>query len=527
MFRRRACGGDLGRGPAEKARNTLQTYVSQLRKAIGHDRIQGQTPGYRLRLEPRELDAERFDKLIADARKARAMAPGVVVSLLDEALELWRGPALSDVAGEGSLLAEAARLNELKLVASEERIDALLAIGEHGRVIGQIEALVSHDPLREQLWGQLMLALYREGRQADALNAYQRARETLADELGIDPSPELSRLQERMLKQDPALELRGEPLRGYRLLEKIDEGTVGTIFRAIQPHVGRDVVVKVINESIAANPGFIRRFEQEAQSVAALEHPHLVPVYDYWREPSGAYLVSRYLRGGNLRALQERGGLETAQRARILGQVCAALAFAHRQGVAHGNVKASDVLLDAEGNAYLGDFRIGAGPPPDPEEDVRGLARLVQGLFAADMPRHLAELTERAEVGADAPTADEFAEAARMAFEPTVDRLPAVDARNPYKGLRPFTEADATDFFGRGALVKRVLGRMKEAAPERGSSPWWARAGAGSRQWLAPESFRPSGGELSSRLRRISSSPRCSLDRTRSMSSRRRSCVSP
>jgi WD40 repeat protein/DNA-binding SARP family transcriptional activator len=452
-----------GEDPPTKARNTLQTYVSQLRKAIGHDRIQSRTPGYRLRLEPLELDAECFSKLLADARKARAMASGVVVSLLDEALELWRGPALSDVAGEGSLLAEAARLNELRLVANEERIDALLAIGDQGRVIGQMEALISQNPLRERIWGQLMLALYREGRQADALNAYQRAREILADELGIDPSPELRRLHERILKQDPALELRGEPLRGYRLLEKIDEGSLGTVFRAIQPHVGRDVVVKIINESIAADPGFIRRFEQEAQSVATLEHPHLIPVYDYWREPSGAYLVSRYLRGGNLRALQERGALDVAQRARILGQVCSGLAFAHKQGVAHGNMKASDVLLDAEGNAYLGDFQIGVGAPASPEEDVRGLARLVQGLFAADLPRHLAELTERAEVGADVPGADEFVEAARDAFEPEVSRVPAVDARNPYKGLRPFTEADAGDFFGRGALVERVLGRMKEA----------------------------------------------------------------
>lgn len=446
-----------------KARNTLQTYVSQLRKAIGADRIQSQTPGYRLRLEPLELDAERFANLLAEARKARGTAPSIVASRLDEALDLWRGPALSDVAAEGTLLAEAARLNELKLVASEERIDALLAIGEQGRVIGQAEALVSHDPLRERIWGQLMLALYREGRQADALQSYQRAREILADELGIDPSPELSRLQERILKQDPGLELRGEPLRGYRLLEKIDHGPVGAVFRAIQPHVGRDVVVKIVHEGIAADPGFIRRFEQEAQSVAALEHPHLVPVYDYWREPIGAYVVSRYLRGGNLRALQERGAVDTERRMRILEQICSGLAFAHKQGVVHGDVKASDVLLDAEGNAYLGDFRIGVGPPPRPEEDVRGLARLIQGLFAADMPRHLIELTERAEMGVDAPSADEFAEAARMASEPTASPRPDVDARNPYKGLRPFSEADAADFFGRGGLVERSLDRMREA----------------------------------------------------------------
>ena len=152
-----------------------------------------------------------------------------------------------------------------------------------------------------------MLGLYRDGRQAEALNAFQRAREILADELGIDPSPELLRLHERILKQDPGLELRGEPLRGYRLLEKVDDGPTGIVFRAIQPHVERDVAVKMFHEGIAADPEFVRRFDPDAQAIAALEHPHIAPIYDYWREPGRAYIVSRYLRGGSLRAIEERG----------------------------------------------------------------------------------------------------------------------------------------------------------------------------------------------------------------------------
>ena len=131
--------------------------------------------------------------------------------------------------------------------------------------------------------GLLMLAFYREGGQAEALRAYQRVREILADELGIDPSPELVRLHQRALQQDPGLDLRGEPLRGYRLLEKIDAGPTGLVFRALQPRVERDVAVKIVHEAIAADPEFVRRFDADAQAVAALEHPHIAPIYDYWR----------------------------------------------------------------------------------------------------------------------------------------------------------------------------------------------------------------------------------------------------
>jgi WD40 repeat protein/DNA-binding SARP family transcriptional activator len=456
-----------GDEPPEKARNIIQTYVSHLRKALGHDRIEWRTPGYRLRLDHSEFDAARFEALVREAKRALPVDPNVAVGTLEDALALWRGPALADLADQPSLMAEATRLDNLRLEAQEARIDGLLAIGAQPRAIGELEVLLADNPLREKLWGLLMVALYREGRQADALSVFQRAREILADELGIDPSPDLVRLHERVLRQDPGLDLRGEPLRGYRLLEKIDDGPTGVVFRAIQPRVERDVAVKIFPGDIAAEPDFVRRFEQETQAVAALEHPHIVPIHDYWREPGRAYIVSRYLRGGSLRAREERGkALDGDPALRVVEQVASAIAFAHRQGVAHGNLGPPSVRFDGEGNAYVGDFVVGVGPGPDPSSDVRELARLVRRLLGPDAPGHLGDLCERAELGTEIVGADAIAQAARSALErtPTV-RPRQVDERNPYKGLRAFTEADARDFFGRGELVQSLLARMREEGP--------------------------------------------------------------
>ena len=453
-----------GEDPPEEVRNVIQTYVSRLRKVLGPDRILSHPPGYRLRVDQSELDAARFDALMRDAKKALAVDPNIAVGTFEDALALWRGPALADLADQPSLLAEAARLDDLRLEAQEGRIEGLLACRAQARAIGELEVLLGRHPLRERLWTLLMLALYRDGRQAEALQAYQRARETLAEELGIDPSPELARLHERVLKQDPGLELRGEPLRGYRLLEKIGEGRTGVIYRAIQPHVGRDVAAKIVHEHVASSPAFVRRFEPDAQAVAALEHPHIAPVHDYWREPGRAFVVSRYFRGGSLRALEERGGSLKGDRAvRMIEQIASALAFAHRQGVTHGNVAMSNVQFDAEGNAYLADFRIGSEARVDPEDDVRQLAILIRRWVPKDS--RMADLAEQAEIGREGLDAEALAQAARASLEPGAAAPPPsqVGARNPYKGLRPFTEADSGDFFGRGELIHRLVARLDES----------------------------------------------------------------
>ncbi|MGH2992910.1 MAG: BTAD domain-containing putative transcriptional regulator [Solirubrobacterales bacterium] len=204
----------------ETAGNVLQVYVGKLRRALEPTRARGgageilltRAPGYILRVEPGQLDTESFERLLTEGRGAREAGENpVAAETLRAALELWRGPALADFTYEPFAQGEIARLEELRLVALEERFDADLALGRHGDLVGELEALVSEHPLRERLRGQLMLALYRSSRQADALEIYRETRHTLVEELGIEPSPVLQRLEAAILRQDPALEPSIEP----------------------------------------------------------------------------------------------------------------------------------------------------------------------------------------------------------------------------------------------------------------------------------------------------------------------------
>ena len=203
-----------GNEPTENAATALYGYVSQLRKALGdggRQLLRTRAPGYLIELESAQLDATRAEALVADGRAAlRAGEPARAATILREALSLWRGPPLTELAFESFAQVEIRRLEELRLAALEERIEADLALGRHGDVIGELEALVAEHPLRERLRGQLMLALYRGGRQAEALAAYQDGRRALVEELGIEPSRPLQELEQAILRQDPALELAEE-----------------------------------------------------------------------------------------------------------------------------------------------------------------------------------------------------------------------------------------------------------------------------------------------------------------------------
>src|SRR5215510_13165525 len=198
--------------PPETAPHAVQVYVSQLRKALGPV-IATRPPGYALEVDPERVDAHRFTRLAQEARAA--LEGGAAESaevVLREALALWRGPALSDFVYEPFAQTHIARLEELRTVVVEERIEADLALGQHVELVSELEALVQAERLRERPRAQLMLALYRSGRQADALAAYRDARKTLVEELGIDPGPELRELEAAILRQDESLLLEDTPL---------------------------------------------------------------------------------------------------------------------------------------------------------------------------------------------------------------------------------------------------------------------------------------------------------------------------
>jgi DNA-binding SARP family transcriptional activator len=202
-----------GEQPAAGVQHTLDVHVSRLRKTLEAAAADGpvlvtQHGAYRLRLAEGQLDVTLFERLVAEGRDALAgNAPEQAAAKLRAALKLWRGQALADLANGPGPRVEAARLEELRLAAIEDRIEADLALGRHEDVAGELQALIASHPLRERLRGQQMVALYRCGRQAEALEAYQAARRTLVGELGLEPGPELQRLEGAVLQQDASLEL--------------------------------------------------------------------------------------------------------------------------------------------------------------------------------------------------------------------------------------------------------------------------------------------------------------------------------
>jgi DNA-binding SARP family transcriptional activator len=221
------------------AQNLLQTYVSRLRDALEPERLRRAASGYLVTREPgyvlgvdlERIDAVRFERLAGEGRRALATTPDVAAATLRRALALWRGDPLGDFTFEPFAQADIARLTELRLTAIEDRVDADLALGAHPGLCGELTHLVAEHPLRERLWGQLIVALYRGGRQADALAAFRELRTALVDQLGIEPSPALARLNEAILNHSPELQWAGAAteLEGLRIpvvaprLHRLDE----------------------------------------------------------------------------------------------------------------------------------------------------------------------------------------------------------------------------------------------------------------------------------------------------------------
>jgi len=371
--------GLWGEEPPETAKNTLQTYVYRLRQVLGDDRISSEAGGYVLRADAAEIDAARFEAMVKAAKAYLPSDPSKAAAALSEALTLWRGAPLADLSNEPSLRGEIARLEELHLSATEHRIAAEIEMGGHSTVVSELDALTARYPLRERMWANLMLALYRLGRQAEALAAFQRARQVLADELGTEPSQELQRLNEQILRRDPSLSL-GEPARqavrpsrvdlqpgtevaSYRIVRILGRGGMSVVYLAEHDWLQRKVALKVLAPQLADDERFRERFVRESRLAASLDHPNVIPIYEAGASGGELFIAMRFVEGADLRTmLHEEGAMEPARAIGILRQVAAALDAAHEQGLVHRDVKPANVLLararssEPVEHVYLSDF---------------------------------------------------------------------------------------------------------------------------------------------------------------------------
>jgi DNA-binding SARP family transcriptional activator/ABC-type glycerol-3-phosphate transport system substrate-binding protein len=303
--------------PPPSARKSLQTYVARLRAACGDEAIVPAPGGYLLRSEAVEIDARRFVALAEEGRRHLAADPETAWDVLGAALALWRGVPASDLEVDGDLARGVDRLIEARLSVMEDRFEAGLATGRHAALVSELSAMVDAQPLRERLWEQLLLALYRAGRQAEALAAYSRCRQALAEELGVEPSARLQRLHVRMLQQDPTLEapraiaepaptterLSQAPRRNpYKGLRAFGEADAADFF-------GRERLVDDLLGRFGVGPGALVIVGASGSGKSSVVHAGLVPALRAARRPGSSLLVAAMTPGR-----QPFGRLETALR---------------------------------------------------------------------------------------------------------------------------------------------------------------------------------------------------------------------
>ncbi len=423
--------GDLPHEPRE----TLCTCASRLRRSLGDsEAIVAKAGAYSLHLDPTAIDANVFESLTAPTGNGRR------VEALRAALALWHGPALAGFEHEQWARPTATRLTEMRHNANDDLGRAYLDQGWIADAVALLEGVVNAQPLRERSHRLLMQALHRSGRSAEALRVFQDFRRRLATDLGLEPGHDIVSIERAILDgasvDEPSPGRRCDA-RGYRLLEPIGVGAFAVVFRGVQTAVDREVAIKVIRPELVGRGEFTRRLEAEAQLVARLEHPHIVPLYDCWRESGAAWLVMRLLRGGTLAERIGEGPLPIDEVVAMVTQIGDALDAVHRAGVVHGDVKPANVYLDGDGNWFLGDFGIAHGS--DPVTD--GLDSMSTGSPGYASPEQL----QRLEVG---PPADVLGLAITV-FECLAGHLPFHDAAtgaelrrrqllDPIPPLRPY-----------------------------------------------------------------------------------------
>jgi serine/threonine protein kinase/WD40 repeat protein/DNA-binding winged helix-turn-helix (wHTH) protein len=505
---------------------TLRTYIARLRRSLAQDWIETEASGYRFTAPDESVEHRRFAMLRAEASRARDINdPQNALNFLDEALALWRGDPFRELEDLDWARADIEQLKIDRLEMLEERWDAVLALGRHTQITGELAAFTAEHGLRDRAARQFALALHRSGRTTEALRVIDEHRRTLADQSGLEPSSEIVELEDALLRGDASLtvEKTGRPLRGYRLIEEIGSGAFSVVWRGVQPSVNRDVAVKQIRAELASQPEFIRRFEAEAQLVARIEHPHIVPMIDFWRDPDSAYLVMRWLRGGTLEQRLDDGPMAVEATLTLARQIGGALSAAHARGVVHRDVKAANILFDEDGHAFLTDFGIAldVAEAPDvevgvsqgspayaspeqirhetlgPRADLFSLGVVIFECMTGSLPfrdsSSLEHLVKRqlhapfpllSEWRSDVPAAIVEAVAKATAKDPAarfasvgefVDALESGDVgqrrtktspqlsddlENPYKGLRAFDDGDSDQFFGRERLTAELIDHL-------------------------------------------------------------------
>ena len=460
---------------------------------------------------------------------------------LVDAVALYRGDFLADFYLDDSNAFEEWAESHRQLYRRKvlDALETLATIAQRQNRMKEARAYAERqleiDNLREGPYRQLMEILARSGQRAEALTLYEDCRRLFSEELGMTPSSRTLELYERLKAGDLNIDVaQARGVRGFEIKEEIGAGHYGVIYRASQPGIGREVAIKVFRRKFANDPAFIRQFEAEAQTIARLEHPFIVPLFDYWRESGGAYLVMRLLRGGNLLDVLRPGPWDLALVQRAIDQLASALEAAHRQGIVHRDIKPANILFDEEGNAYLSDFGIAkhlnivrlpnelgtdvggnylspdyTSPevlekgPVSPRSDIYSLGAVIYEMltgekpFASAQPDQLARMQQEynlplvSESRNDIPsqvdailqqataklpadrfeTSMELANALRSAWnepEPVASgKSPSIRAAreisNPYKGLRPFGEVDAPDFFGREALTGHLVSYLDKS----------------------------------------------------------------